>query len=56
MVAVNSPEPSASSMTALPDYDPAKDGEGRYLAAIAAKKARGDTHYRKPEPPKEVAG
>lgn len=29
-------------------YNPQKDGEGSYLEAIAAKKARGDSHW--PEP------
>lgn len=33
----------------MSDYDPQADGAGSYLAAIAAKKARGDTHY--PERP-----
>lgn len=36
----------------MSDYDPQKDGAGSYLAAIAAKKARGDDYYlRQPDDP-----
>ena len=39
------------------EYDPKEDGAKSYLAAIAAKKARGDDYYLKPKPapePKEA--
>lgn len=37
----------------MSEYDPQKDGIGSYYAAVAAKKARGDTHWpaRQPDDP-----